>query len=233
MYYPYYFDYSYLIFILPALLFAMWAQFRVHSTFGRYSRQRGSRHITGQEVARMILDQNGLYNVKVETTAGQLTDHYDPKTEVVRLSESVYNSDSISAIGVAAHECGHAVQHAEDYGPMKLRAAVIPITNIGSNLAIPLLLVGMLFSIYPLIWVGILGYVAVAVFQLITLPVEFNASSRALSVIETNYVLEEDELRGARKVLSAAALTYVAALAASVAQILRLLFLFGGRRSRR
>jgi len=230
---PYYFhfDVYYLVLVLPALLLALWAQFKVNATYKKFSRVQSSRGYTGQQVARMILDQNGLYHVRVEGISGNLTDHYDPRSNVVRLSQGVYNASSVAAIGIAAHECGHAVQHAEKYAPLQLRSAVIPVTNIGSKLAIPLLLVGVIFNYTPLIWVGILGYSLVALFQLITLPVEFNASNRALRTIEGNYILLDNENKGAKKVLTAAALTYVAALAASLAQLLRLMLLFGGRGS--
>ena len=230
---PYYFhfDVYYLVLVLPALLLALWAQFKVNATYKKFSRVHSSRGYTGQQVARMILDQNGLYHVRVEGISGNLTDHYDPRSNVVRLSQGVYNASSVAAIGIAAHECGHAVQHAEKYAPLQLRSAVIPVTNIGSKLAIPLLLVGVIFNYTPLIWVGILGYSLVALFQLITLPVEFNASNRALRTIEGNYILLDNENKGAKKVLTAAALTYVAALAASLAQLLRLMLLFGGRGS--
>jgi len=229
----YYYDSSSLIFLLPALLFALWAQARVNSTYKRYSRVTGSRGITGAQVARTILDQNGLHNVQVEHISGSLTDHYDPRGDVVRLSDGVYGSASISAVGIAAHECGHAVQHAERYTPLVFRNTIIPVTNIGSKLSVPLILIGALINSYPLILLGILAYSLMAVFQLITLPVEFNASARAMDTITSGYILEDDEQRGARKVLNAAALTYVAALASSIAQILRLLLMFSGRRGRR
>jgi len=229
----YYYDSSSLIILLPALIFALWAQARVKSTYKRYSRVTGSRGITGAQVARTILDQNGLHNVQVEHISGSLTDHYDPRGDVVRLSDGVYGSASISAVGIAAHECGHAVQHAERYTPLVFRNTIIPVTNIGSKLSVPLILIGALISSYPLILLGILAYSLMAVFQLITLPVEFNASARAMDTITSGYILEDDEQRGARKVLNAAALTYVAALASSIAQILRLLLMFSGRRSRR
>lgn len=223
-------DIYYIVLILPALFFALWAQFKVSSTYKKYSRTPSLRGYTGQTAARAILDQHGLYDVRIEGVAGNLTDHFDPRAGVVRLSQGVYNSPSVAAIGIAAHECGHAIQHAEHYSPLRLRSAIIPITNIGSKLAVPLLLIGIIFSLTPLIWVGILGYSLVALFQLITLPVEFNASSRALSIVESSYILQDEENKGARKVLNAAALTYVAALASSLAMLLRLFLLFGGRR---
>jgi len=232
MFMPFYIDSYYIILVLPALLLALWAQMRVSGTYNKFSRVRTSRGFTGQEVARMILDQNGLYNVRVERIPGNLSDSYDPKANVVRLSEGVYGSATIAAAGIAAHECGHAVQHAAGYAPLKLRSAVIPATNIGSTLAIPLLLIGFLLNSYPLVLIGLIGYGMMALFQLITLPVEYNASSRAMAVISQNHILDEEEQKGARKVLSAAALTYVAALIASLAQLLRLFLLFGGRRRR-
>jgi len=229
----YYFDTSYVLIILPVLLFALWAQAGVRSAYSRYSKVRGARGYTGAQVARQILDQNGLYHIRVERVAGSLSDHYDPKSQVVRLSEGVYDSASISAVGIAAHECGHAVQHAQGYAPLKLRSAVIPVTNIGSQLAIPILLVGFLLNSYPLMLLGVFGYALMALFQLITLPVEFNASSRAMEVIAGSHILDEDEQRGAKKVLRAAAMTYVAALASALAQLLRLLLMVGGRRNSR
>ncbi len=232
MYYPYYYyNFQSLIYIIPVLILAMWAQARVSSTYNKYAAVTNSRGYTGAQAARTILDQNGLQHISVEQVQGHLTDHYDPRSNVIRLSKDVYNSPSISAVGIAAHECGHAIQNAVKYGPMQLRSAIIPITNLGSKMAIPLLLFGFLFNMSSLIWVGIIGYSLMALFQLITLPVEYNASSRALATIQQNYLLDDRELLGAKKVLSAAALTYVAALASSLAQILRLLTIFGGRRN--
>lgn len=223
------FDRYYLILVIPALLFAGWAQMSVSSAFNRYSRVRNMHGMTGAQAARRILDDNGLQNVRVEHIGGKLTDHYDPGAQVVRLSDSVYAGDSIASLGVAAHECGHAVQHARHYSPLMLRNAIIPITNIGSKLALPLILIG-LFTSGALINLGILLFSLAAVFQLITLPVEFNASSRALATLENTGYLAPDELGGARAVLRAAALTYVAALIVALAQLLRLVLLFGNRR---
>ena len=220
--YYYGFDYTWYLLVLPAFLLALWAQFRVQSTYAKYSRVRSVRGRTAAEVARQILDDHGLGYVQVDRIGGKLTDNYDPRTNIVHLSQEVYGSSSIAAIGVAAHECGHAVQHAEEYGPLKLRSAIIPITNIGSSLSIPLFLIGLLFNFSILMNIGILLFGLVALFQLITLPVEFNASRRALSTIGERGLLTDDETRGAKKVLSAAALTYVAALASSLAQLLRL-----------
>lgn len=239
MFYPYYygFDTTYLILILPCLILSLWASARVNSTFRRYSKQLSARGITGAQAAQRVLSANGVGNVKIERISGNLTDHFDPKTNVIRLSDGVYDSTSTAAIGVACHEAGHAVQYAQEYAPIKLRAAIIPVTNFGSKLALPLILLGILLSgfistSYTLVYLGIACFGLSLVFQLITLPVEFNASRRALESIRESNILSDDEIRGARKTLSAAALTYVAATAVSLAQLLRLLILFGGGRSR-
>ena len=233
-----YFDWTYLVLVLPCVLIAMWASSNVNSTFKRYSEQFSSRRITGAQAAQRVLSANGVSDVRIERVAGNLTDHFDPKTNVIRLSDSVYNSTSTAAIGVACHEAGHAVQYAENYGPIKLRAAIVPVTNIGSKLAMPLILIGLLLSYlgsysYTLVYVGIACFGLSLVFQLITLPVEFNASHRALRAIEEGNLLTTEEQRGAKKTLSAAALTYVAATAVALAQLLRLLILFGGGNRRR
>ena len=228
----YYLDYTYLL-LIPAMLFALYAQFKVNLTYNKFSKVRNSRGITGAEVARRILDANGLWNVKVVHIAGSLTDNFNPQTNTVSLSDSTYSSDSVAAIGVAAHECGHAVQHATGYAPIKIRSAIIPITNIGSSLGMILLLVGLIFSSHSLAIFGVLLYSAVTVFQAVTLPVEFNASSRALKTLRDDFILDEDELPMARKVLSAAALTYVAALISSIATVLRLLLIANNRTRRR
>ena len=231
---PYfYFDWTYLVLVLPAVLLAAWASANVNSTFKKYAKQRSRRGITGAEAARRVLDANGLQAVRIERISGNLTDHYDPRSNVIRLSDSVYGDTSAAAIGVAAHEAGHAVQHAVGYLPIKVRAAIIPITNIGSRLSMPLILIGLLFmntQLYYLVYVGILCFSFSALFQLVTLPTEFNASRRALAAIESGNLLYDDELAGAKKTLWAAALTYVAALAVSLTQLLRLIVLFGGRR---
>ena len=232
-----FFDYTYLVLVLPAVLLAMWASVRVNSTFRRYQQQRSRRHITGADAARAVLDANGLYQVRIERISGNLTDHYDPRDNVIRLSDDVYSNTSTAAIGVAAHEAGHAIQYATDYAPIRLRAAIIPITNIGSRLALPLVLIGLIFMQYGQMYVNI-AYAGIAcfalstVFQLVTLPTEFNASRRALAAISSGGLLDEDEMAGARKTLSAAAMTYIAALAVSLAQLLRLLLLVGGRSRR-
>ena len=235
--YYYGFDWTYIIIVLPCFLLALLASSRVNSTFKRYSKQMSSRHITGRDAAQRVLHANGVTNVKIERISGNLTDHYDPKTNVIRLSDSVYDSTSTAAIGVACHEAGHAAQYAHDYFPIKIRAAIIPITNLGSKLAMPLILLGILFSTfgnfsYTLVYIGILCFALSLVFQLITLPVEFNASRRAMLAIEQSEILTAQEQKGARRTLTAAAMTYVAAVAVSAAQLLRLIILFGGRRRR-
>lgn len=231
--YYYGFDLSYLVLVVPAILLGLWAQARVQSTYARYSRVRAVRGITADQVARRILDANGLRDVSIQRIAGSLTDHYDPRERVVRLSETVYGSPSIAAIGVAAHEVGHAVQHATGYAPLKLRTAIVSVTNIGSTLSMPLILIGILLNSSRLALVGVALFGLVAVFQLVTLPVEFNASHRAMETINEGGLLTEEEARGARQVLSAAALTYVAALLMSVVQLLRYVMLFTGRRGDR
>ena len=233
---PYYygFDWTYLVIILPCMILSLWASSNVNNTFKRYSNQFSRRGITGAEAAQRVLRNHGVHNVRVEHISGNLTDHFDPKTNVIRLSDQVYNNTSTAAIGVACHEAGHAVQYAQNYGPIKLRAAIVPVTNLGAKLAMPLILVGILLSFlgnfsYTLVYVGIACFSLSVVFQLVTLPVEFNASRRALTAIADGGILAEDELKGAKKTLTAAALTYVAATAVAMAQLLRLLILFGGR----
>lgn len=234
-YYFYGFDWTYLYIVLPCFLLAMLASAKVNSTFKRYSSQISARRITGKDAAMRVLQANGVTNVRIERVSGRLTDHYDPKTNVIRLSDSVYDNPSTAAIGVACHEAGHAVQYAQAYLPIKIRAAIIPVTNIGSRLAMPLILLGILFSAlgnysYTLVYTGIACFSLSLIFQLVTLPVEFNASRRALRAIEDTQLLTEEEQRGARKTLTAAAMTYVAAVAVAAAQLLRLILLFGGRR---
>ncbi len=225
----YTFDIFYFILVIPAMIFAMWAQSKVNSTFNKYSQIGTSSGMTGSEAARRILDANGLRHVSIERVSGKLTDHYDPKSDVIRLSDSVYQSASVAAIGVAAHEAGHAVQYAENYSPIKLRAAIIPITQIGSTLSFPLLLAGIFLDTGFLINIGLLLFASVALFQLVTLPVEFNASARAVEALDKSGRVRGEEVDGVKKVLNAAALTYVAALAVSVANLLRLVLLFGRR----
>lgn len=239
-YYSYYygFDWTYIALVLPCLILSLWASAQVNSTFKKYSQQMSSRGITGAQAAQRVLQSNGVYGVRIERVSGNLTDHYDPKSNVIRLSDSVYDSPSTAAIGVACHEAGHAVQYSQDYFPIKIRAAIIPVTNFGSKLAMPLILLGLLFSTLgsfsnTLIYVGIACFGLSFVFQLITLPVEFNASRRAMEAIEQSDLLTQVECKGARKTLNAAAMTYVAATAVSLAQLLRLIMLFGGRNRRR
>ncbi len=232
-----YFDWTYLVLVMPCIILSLWASANVNSTFRRYSQETSRRHITGADAAQRVLRANGVFNVSVERVKGNLTDHYDPKANVIRLSDSVHDSTSVAAIGVACHEAGHAVQYAANYAPIKLRTAIIPITNFGSKLAMPLILLGILLSAiaeynYTLVYLGIGCFALSLVFQLVTLPVEFNASRRAMDAISDGDILTEDEKRGARKTLTAAALTYVAATAVSLAQLLRLILLFGGRRRR-
>ena len=225
----FYFDIWYLYLILPAALLAMYAQVKINSTYSKFSKVASRREITGAEVARRILDQNGLQSVQIGHVAGNLTDHYDPRTQVVNLSDSVYNSTSVAAIGVAAHETGHAVQHAVGYAPIKIRNAIVPVVNIGSTLSIPLFLLGFLFSIGILADIGIILFSFAVLFQLVTLPVEFNASRRAIATLESGYILDDEELGGAKKVLGAAAMTYVASAAMALAQLLRLILIRGNR----
>lgn len=218
------------VLMLAALLFTVWAQVKVNSTFKKYSAVVSARGHSAASVARQILDRNGLGDIRIERVSGNLSDHYDPKAGVIRLSDSVHDSTSVAAIGVAAHECGHAVQYAKNYAPIKVRAAIIPITNIGSRLALPLILAGFLFEFLGLAYLGVAFFSLSAAFQLVTLPVEFNASSRALATLSDNGMLFDEELTGAKKVLSAAAMTYVAALAVSLVNVLRLLSLVNSRR---
>lgn len=237
-YYPYYYgNSSGLLLVLVCAVFALWASANVNSTFKKYAGQRSVRGITGAQAAQRVLSTNGVTGVRIEQVGGNLTDHYDPRTNVIRLSDSVYSSTSTAAIGVACHEAGHAVQYAVGYGPIKLRAAIIPVTNFGTKIAWPLMLAGLLLSsmsyaFYNLVYVGIACFALSLVFQLVTLPVEFNASRRALVAIEEGNILTDDELAGARKTLRAAAMTYVAAVATSLAQLLRLLAIYGNRRRR-
>ncbi len=227
---PYfYFDSYYFILIIPAMILGMLAQARVTSAFNKYKNVRSSRGYTGADVARRILDSNGLNHVRVERVSGRLSDHFDPRSNTIRLSDEVYLSSSIASIGVAAHEVGHAIQHDRGYLPIKVRNLFVPVANLGSTLGIPLIILGVLIDISGLTTIGLITFSAVAVFQTITLPVEFNASSRAIKTLENDGYLEGEELNGAKKVLSAAALTYVAALIMSLAQLLRLFLLYGNR----
>lgn len=224
-------DATYIFLVLPAVIFALWAQFNVKSTFSKYSRIASRSGMTGFDSARRILDANGLRDVRIAHVAGDLTDHYNPTDNTIYLSDSVYASNSAAAIGVAAHEAGHAVQHATGYTPIKIRSAIIPITNIGSNLAMPLIILGIVLSFPTLAYIGVAAFGLSTLFQLVTLPVEFDASGRALKALEGS--LDGDDLASARKVLRAAALTYVAALAVSLVNLLRLLIMVAGNDRRR
>lgn len=234
-YYYYGIDWTYLVLVLPVLILSMIASARVNSTFNRYSSQISSRRITGAQAAQRVLQANGVSGVRIERISGNLTDHFDPKANVIRLSDNVYDNPSTAAIGVACHEAGHAVQYAQNYGPIKLRAAIIPVTNIGSKLAMPLILIGVLLTSLGefstvLIYVGIACFSLSLIFQLVTLPVEFNASRRAMDAIDSMNILTDEEQQGARKTLRAAAMTYVMATLAAFTQLLRLVLLFGRRR---
>jgi Zn-dependent membrane protease YugP len=232
-----YFDWTYVVLVLPCVIFSLIASSSVNRTFKKYSQQFSRRGITGAQAAERVLRANGVYNVRIERISGNLTDHFDPKTNVIRLSDSVYGSTSTAAIGVACHEAGHAVQYAQHYAPIKLRATLVPITNLGSKISMPLILLGLVLSFlgemsYFFVYLGIACFGLSVLFQFVTLPVEFNASRRAMQAIESTQLLTEEEQRGARKTLTAAAMTYVAATATALAQLLRLLVLFGGRRRR-
>ena len=234
-YYYYGYNSTGLLPVLICALFALWASHNVNSTFKKYAKQFSRRRLTGAQAAQRVLSANGVHGVRIERVGGSLTDHFDPKTNVIRLSESVFDSTSTAAIGVACHEAGHAVQYAVGYAPIKLRAAIIPVTNFGTKIAWPLMLLGVLLSsmsyaFYNLVYVGIACFSLSLVFQLITLPVEFNASHRAMRAITSAGILTDEEAKGARKTLTAAAMTYVAATAVALMQLLRLIMIFGGRR---
>lgn len=226
--YGYYFDPTYFLLIIGMIL-SMAASARVKSTFSIYSRVRSASGLTGAEAARRILHMAGITDVTVVPISGSLTDHYDPRNKQLALSQDVYDRTSVAAIGVAAHECGHAIQDAQNYVPLNLRSAIVPVANIGSTLSWPLFLAGLILSIRPLLTLGILLFSFAVLFQLVTLPVEFNASARALKILGSSGMLGTDEVKSAKKVLTAAALTYVAALASSILQLLRLIILAGGR----
>lgn len=231
MYYPMYFDPTYLLVIIGAVI-CMIASARVNSTYAKYDRVRNHAGVTGAMAAEQILRQAGIYDVKVQHVRGKLTDHYDPTKKVLRLSDATYSSTSVAALGVAAHECGHAIQHAAHYAPLNIRGALVPVANFGSSLSWPLILIGLFMNgqmSMLFINLGILLFSAAVLFQIVTLPVEFNASSRALRILNASGLLYEDEVHLAGKVLKAAALTYVASAAASILQLLRLLILTGGR----
>ena len=226
--YRYMFDWTYLL-VIAGLILSMVASARVKGTFAKYSRMRSMCGLTGAQAAQKVLELSGIYDVRIEHVSGHLTDHYDPRSKVLRLSDSTYGSNSVAAVCVAAHECGHAVQHQKSYGPLVLRRTLVPAANFGSTLAWPVFFAGLIFSMKPLLTAGIILFSLAVIFQLVTLPVEFNASSRALRILEDGHVLGSTELAAGKKVLGAAALTYVASLAASVLQLLRLVILARGR----
>ncbi len=223
-----YYDPTYLL-LIPGLILALYAQFKVTSTFNHWKQAPSRTGMTGAEIARTILDANGCRDVRVEHVRGSLTDHYDPENGVLRLSDEVYASRSIAALGVAAHEAGHAIQDAKDYAPMRIRANLVPLANIGSQAAVPLFMLGLIFSWEPLLKIGILAFSLAVLFYVVTLPVEFNASNRAVAVLSSGY-LPDDEVKGVKAVLSAAALTYVAAALQALLQLLRLVLLANRRR---
>lgn len=234
MYYGYGYGYDSMYFlVLLAFIFSMVAQMKVSGTFKKYAKIRNRRGLTGAQVAEQMMHNAGIYDVSVQRVAGNLTDHYDPRTKTLRLSSGVYDGRSVAALGIAAHETGHAIQHDTGYVFLVLRSTLVPLSNLGSTLAWPLIVIGLLFggsSSNMFITLGILFYALAVLFTIVTLPVEFNASSRALHMLEDQYFLDADEIGGARKVLSAAAMTYVAAAAVAVLQLLRLIAIFGGRR---
>lgn len=230
-------DWTYIVLVIPFMILSMIASMRVNSSFNKYSKVYSRRNITAAEAARKVLEDNGVFGVTIERVGGHLTDHFDPKSNTIRLSENVYDSTSVASIGVACHEAGHAVQHAVGYIPVKIRTAIVPITNIGSRLSIPLIFIGIalsyLGSVYSMIaYIGVALFSLCVIFQLVTLPTEFNASRRAINALSIYGILDQDELVGAKKVLSAAAMTYVAALAVSVMQLFRLFLLVSNTRRR-
>ena len=226
--YYYGFDYTYVLVLIGAVL-CMWASYRVNSVYNKYSHIRSASGMTGAEVAQRILDRNGVRDVRVEHVSGNLTDHYDPRTQTVNLSDAVYGSTSVAALGVAAHECGHVMQHESGYMPLKIRTALVPAANLGSQIGLPLVIIGLIFGLSnSFIAIGIWIFALAVLFQIVTLPVEFNASHRSLAMLEEYGILGTDEVEASRKVLGAAAMTYVAAAASAVLQLLRLIML--GRR---
>lgn len=228
--YFYGFDWTYLVFVIPAVILSLWAQIKVTSTFKKYSRVPSDGGMTGADAARLVLEQNGVSNVQIVPVKGDLTDHFDPRENVIRLSETVFSAKTASAVGVAAHEAGHAVQYAKGYSPMKFRSAIIPMTKVGSTLAFPLVIVGLIFSWYPLAYAGVILFGAAVLFQLVTLPVEFNASRRAVECLSSSGMVSEDGITASKKVLSAAAMTYVAALFVALGNMLRLILIVGRRK---
>ena len=229
----FYYDSIYWIILIPVLLLSLYAQIQVSSSFRRYSRERNRRGVTGAQAAYAVLKAHGVHDVAIRPCRGELTDHYDPRDNAIYLSEPVYNAATVAAVGVAAHEAGHAVQYAMGYGPVRLRTAIIPVTQFGSKFAFVALMLGLALYSQPMFGLGIILFGATTLFQLVTLPVEFDASARALGTIDGTGLLEEEERQGAKKVLTAAALTYVAALLMSLLQLLRYLLIFAGRDNRR
>lgn len=229
---PFYYDAIYWILLIPVLILSIYAQAKVSSSFNRYSRERNRRGVTGAQAAYAVLRAHGVHDVAIRPCNGKLTDHYDPRDNTIYLSQPVYNAATVAAVGVAAHEAGHAVQYAMGYGPVKVRTAIIPVTQFGSQFAFIALLLGMFLYSQPLFLVGIVLFGLTTLFQLVTLPVEFDASARALGTIEGTSLLDGDERKGAKKVLTAAALTYVAALLMSLLQLLRYVLIFAGRDDR-
>ena len=225
----FYWDSTYILVII-AMLLSLFASFGVKTTFAKYQKMKTARGITGAEAARRVLDMNGLQHIGIERVSGELTDHFDPRSNVIRLTDSTYNDTSVAAVGVAAHEAGHAVQHATGYTPIKVRNAIVPVVNIGSQLAMPLFIIGLLLNFLNLAYAGVILFSFALVFQLVTLPVELNASSRAIKILDSSMLLYEDEIKPAKKVLKAAAMTYVAAVAATALQLLRLLLILNRRR---
>lgn len=233
MYYPMFFDPTYIL-VIAGVLICLWASAKLKTTYSKYSRIRSHSGMTGREAAEKILHGAGIYDVKIDYISGNLTDNYDPRNKVLHLSDSVYNSPSVAAIGVAAHECGHAIQHANDYAPLRIRASLVPLAQLGSTIAWPLILIGLIFNSRQSVLflnIGIIAFSLAVLFQLVTLPVEFNASGRAIRILGETNMLNPEELRGTKKVLSAAALTYVAGAASSILQLLRIIILAGGRRN--
>ncbi len=227
----FFYDYYYIILVIPAMILAVIAQVKVKSTYNKFSKVGNSRGITGAYAAQAVLTHYGINDVRIEQVSGKLSDHYDPKAKVIRLSSEVYSGSSIAAVGIACHEAGHAAQHAENYTPIKVRNSLVPVCNIGSSLGIPLAILGYFLGFEPLVTVGLLLYAAIALFHLVTLPVEFNASRRAVKVIDETRLLYDDEISGAKKVLTAAAMTYVASLVVAIANLLRLVLRFNNRRN--
>ena len=240
--YFYYYDWTYILFMIPCVIITLFAQVKVQSAYTKYSKVANTRGMTGAQAAQYVLSSNGVTNVRIEPVSGKMTDHFDPRTNVIRLSEGVYNQSTIAAVGIACHEAGHAVQHAEGYTPNKIRSVLVPVANIGSKLSWLLITIGLIIPAFSAVSynvgqifliLGIAFFACAVLFTIVTLPVEFNASSRALKVIREGNLLAGNEYNGAKSILQAAAMTYVAALATSVAQILRLILLYGGRRNRR